>query len=165
MEDAKERFQTQVYWQLQKLDTEALIAILKRHDSEQWTEDAFAAMRRILLERLGSLPEMGPADDDAEPSPDLEPEDALRARLLRIARWAEWLSLGVVGLAATILVIMVVTFFARSDDTLMSAMSLFPALLYLFLYTAFFFIALQAIAVILAVMAKWDALFSEQPES
>jgi hypothetical protein len=47
---------TQLYLSLQERDANDLLSIWEKNDREEWTDDAFEAIRQILLERMGSLP-------------------------------------------------------------------------------------------------------------
>ncbi len=54
-EQTKKRI-TQLCLSLQERDTNDLLSIWEKNDREQWTDEAFEAIRQILLERTGSLP-------------------------------------------------------------------------------------------------------------
>lgn len=79
--------------EMELVRTEELIAIWKRHDTKEWTNDALEIVRAILLERMGTLPEQG-----EEPMPVeakiLETEDTYHDPqvIARIAFWARRLS-------------------------------------------------------------------------
>jgi hypothetical protein len=47
---------TQAYLNLEEKDTNDLLSIWENNDREEWTDDAFEAIRMILLKRMGSLP-------------------------------------------------------------------------------------------------------------
>jgi hypothetical protein len=95
-------YQSHIYAHLQEKDTEELLAIWEENDRAEWTDEAFDAIRAILLERLGQLPEQGAPRDEYDDL--LDEEDELRAeypterKLIRIAEMAgklAWIYLGV----------------------------------------------------------------------
>jgi hypothetical protein len=67
--------QQQIFGELNLRETEDLLEIWRDHDTEQWTEDAFVVIGRILHQRLGQLPAPDPQtrrsiSPSAEPPPD-----------------------------------------------------------------------------------------------
>jgi hypothetical protein len=59
---------TQIYQRMQEKDTEELITIWQEHDLEAWSESAFEVVQKILIERLGKLPEASVASSANNPA-------------------------------------------------------------------------------------------------
>ena len=49
--------QSKIYNSMQQKETEELIKIWQEHDQDAWSEMAFEAVQKILIERLGELPD------------------------------------------------------------------------------------------------------------
>ncbi len=76
-----------LYNSLNQKDTQELVKIWQENNSSTWTPETFAAIREILLERLGKIPEQTTLVPDTEDDTYSDPE-----RLDRIAGWARVLS-------------------------------------------------------------------------
>jgi len=78
---------TNLYNSLNQKDTQELVKIWQENDSSAWTPEAFAAIRDILLERLGRIPVQATPEPETEEDTYHDPE-----RLEKIASWAHTLS-------------------------------------------------------------------------
>jgi len=92
--------QEQVYRQMQEKATEELITIWRENDRDAWTTEAFEAIEKILVVRLGRLPERELRSEneisDHENPVDEYPTDK---RLIWIADWSDRLSWVILAVA------------------------------------------------------------------
>ncbi len=94
-------YQSQIYTHMQEKDTQELLKIWHENNRSEWTSEAFEAVRSILQQRLGQVPEQGePWDeyDDAVDEEDEPPRDYPSERRLiwiaELARNLSWVNLG-----------------------------------------------------------------------
>jgi hypothetical protein len=92
-------FQRQIYSLMQEKETEELLEIWQENDYREWTASAFLAIRLVLLERLGKLPEQEAPKLDEETQFEVEkrsvetiPVDRASIGLVRIAVGCNWFS-------------------------------------------------------------------------
>ena len=134
---------------MREKDTEELLAIWKGNDREEWTEEAFEAVREILVERVGNLPEQ---DEEADSPDGVERDDQADTyynfdRLTAIAGWARSLSWVFLILAAVAVISGVLIVFQSLNGP--SFEELFFALLrglQSVLVYGFLFVVAQAVA-------------------
>jgi len=70
-----ERMQAQIESAMRDRETAELIDIWQKHDQDEWREEALEAVREILIERLGRLPDPVGADDFRNIAPIQFPTD------------------------------------------------------------------------------------------
>ena len=107
-----ESIDPQLYQQMDKKDTQELLAMWHEQDREAWTDQAFAAMHAVLLNRLGSIPEPSPSrGDDIE----TEEEETLIAaeNFLFLATWANRLAWLILGLALLMFLLRIILDFTQ----------------------------------------------------
>jgi hypothetical protein len=63
-----ERYADEVQRKMEEKETDELVRIWQENDREAWTDEAFEVVSRILLARLGKLPEQNPPDEDGDES-------------------------------------------------------------------------------------------------
>ncbi|MBI3948129.1 MAG: hypothetical protein HY321_19585 [Armatimonadetes bacterium] len=73
-----------IYRSLREKSTRELLRIWTENDREEWSERAFAAVRRVLVERGVALPAQEAAEQGAPPAP---PSGAPRPDLVSVARF------------------------------------------------------------------------------
>lgn len=102
--------QKQLYNRLSEKETEELVAIWQENDRGAWSEAAFAAIQKILLERLGELPEQAPPVDEGDDADDADegqyvpryPNDNRLIWLAETSKMVSWAALAV-GLVYAVL--------------------------------------------------------------
>jgi hypothetical protein len=95
-------YQSQIYTHMKEMDTEQLLAIWKRNDRTEWTEQAFDAIWSILSDRLGEVPEQGEPRgeyddqiDEEEAAQDDYPTERKLVWIAELARNLSWINVGV----------------------------------------------------------------------
>jgi len=143
----------QIYQRMNERETEDLIEIWQKHNREEWTEDAFEAVKAILIERLGKLPEQNPEDNEDKVKRDQEnaweyPSDK---KLIKLADASEWLSTAIVGVTIIYLVLVLINNFSREGFRIgsMEGLLYVANVLINVFYAGFAFLILQAITEII----------------
>ncbi len=91
-------YRSQIYARMQEKDTAELLEIWQENNRTEWTEEAFDAIRAILSERLGQVPEQGKPEDESDEMLDEEEvrgsgvENSEDRRLYRLVVWANTIS-------------------------------------------------------------------------
>lgn len=103
-----ESVDSQLYEQMDRKETETLLAMWHENDREAWTNEAFAAMQAVLSKRLGTIPEPDDPEDDLES----EAEDASPAtkKLLLLATWANRLAWLILSLSVLLVVLRIIEY-------------------------------------------------------
>jgi hypothetical protein len=109
----QEAVDPQLYQQMDKKDTEELLAMWHEHDRDAWTDQAFAAIHAVLLNRLGSIPE--PSIPLTEDDIDTDEEETLLAseNLLFLATWANRLARLILALALLMFFLRIIQDYSR----------------------------------------------------
>ena len=101
-----------LFERMQAKETEELIAIWQEHDESTWTVEAFQAVEKILVQRLGHLPDPEAAadeeDDDEEETVVEYPTDK---RLIWIAELSGRLSWVILAVAVVYAVLDLIYYF------------------------------------------------------
>jgi hypothetical protein len=102
LQSEDDAYQSQIYANMQEKDTDELLEIWEENDRSEWTDEAFQAVRSILLQRLGRVPEQGePRDeydallDEADESQADYPTERKLIWIAELARNVSWLNVGV----------------------------------------------------------------------
>jgi hypothetical protein len=97
MDDEAARLRTTIRSSLETRETQDLLEIWHKHDTDEWTDAAFNVLEDILHERLGEVPEPDP--DYGKYPPPNEDEELLHpdflhdtGRIFTISYWAKILS-------------------------------------------------------------------------
>ena len=131
-------------------DTADLLEIWQKNDRQEWTPEAFEAIRQILLERNGTVPEQ--AVNAGENPPQEEASDPVGTyydpeKLTRVATFAKSLAWAVIvlfGLLVVFLVIVLMQTFS-STNVLMSVLQILIVLLLPLVYCGISWVMLQAV--------------------
>lgn len=85
-------FSNTIYENLKLKETSELMDIWKKNDRQAWSDEAFAAIERILDERQEALPSQGLETDEEE---DIQDVDTYHDpnNVLRIVIWMRWLAI------------------------------------------------------------------------
>ena len=85
----KQPFSTTIYESLRLKETSELVDIWKKNDRQAWSDEAFAAIERILDERQEAVPSQGvKTDEDEGVDTYHDPE-----KVIKIAEWMRWLAI------------------------------------------------------------------------
>jgi hypothetical protein len=101
----KDSLRAQIYQHLSEKETEELVTIWQENDHEAWTEEAFEAVKTILLERLGALPDREVAEDGVESASIEYPTDKKLIWIADLCNRLSWLILIVAIIYALLRVI------------------------------------------------------------
>jgi hypothetical protein len=148
----------QIYERMSEKETEELVAIWQENDRDAWTDDAFDAVKAILLERLGELPEQE-LDDLSENPPEKLLAYPTDKKLFWIADLSTRLSYAILFVAIVFSFLRLINYFffsqnfSWSDWANTGIFSAFTILVITFLasivdtvlYGGFTFLVLQAI--------------------
>jgi hypothetical protein len=140
---------------LEDRDTAELLEIWQKNDPGEWSPEAFQAIREILIERIGSVPDQQAREPEAqgevesESEPESEPDTYYeRKNMIRLASRAKNLSVVVIVLFGLILIAVLISFlpvllapFSQPQNFLIFLITLLVA----FSLCAFFWIVLQVI--------------------
>jgi hypothetical protein len=142
-----EDLKLQIRQRMLEKDTEELIAIWKKNDRTEWSDEAFEVVREILAERIGDLPAQSQTDNTELPAIGQD-EDTYHNfnRLTRIASWASILSWLFLGVAALLIVGGFLAAFGELTRFGPDSFVISSLLFLWVLVSAFFFVVLQAIA-------------------
>jgi hypothetical protein len=144
----------QIRRKFEERDTEDLIAIWQKNDRDEWTPEAFVAIREILFSRTGKIPEQTgriPTDQQSAGNEEISEEADTyydKQHMLRIASYAKNLAVLVAILFGLILIWGVVSLYSAVFSTSSTAPSGFFSLsvvLASVIYCGFFWIVLQLI--------------------
>lgn len=139
-------------------DTEELLEIWQKNDRAEWTLEAFAAIREILMARNVNLPVQNEYIVETEEEPDTYHN---RQRLDRISSWARGLS----WLVIVLLVIVLVFDVGYLLPSLSTSGSLPQAVLMVFIYLAIPILSFGFMWVVLQVIAEGIYLFIDIEEN
>jgi hypothetical protein len=97
MESHKSARYEQILSSMQERSTEELLEIWHANDRESWSEEAFEAIRQVLEQRLGKVPEQGETPEiggEVEEGEDEQVEDTYHSptRIIKLVTWADTLS-------------------------------------------------------------------------
>jgi hypothetical protein len=96
MGNSSDSLETSIFNSMNLKSTEELRQIWQEHDTNEWTPTALQAVGKILIDRLGALPErdVDESQDEVEEDVDLyhDPE-----RSLKVAGWSNTLSIVVLS--------------------------------------------------------------------
>ncbi len=158
-----ERYEQEVLRQMEAKETDELLQIWQENDREAWTEEAFDAVRKILLERLGELPAQGlpeeeePAEDESEEDGRLILPYPTDKKLIWIADWSNRLSgvvlaIGIIEAMIRFISVVVSQFSNLGPNTaFIIFMGLFVAVGSVLSY-AFLYLVMQAITEIIYLL-------------
>jgi hypothetical protein len=144
----------QIRRKLEERDTEDLITIWQKNDRDEWTPEAFVAIREILISRTGKIPEQTgrlPTDQQTAANEEISEEADTyydKQNMLRIASYAKNLAVLVAILFGLILIWGVISLFLAVFSTSSTAPSVFVPLSVVVasvIYCGFFWIVLQLI--------------------
>jgi hypothetical protein len=100
-------YKSNIYAHLQEKDTDELLDIWEENDRTEWTDEAFDAIRTILLQRIGQVPEQDAPRDEYDDQLDEEeaahgdfPNEKKLIWTAELARNLSWINLGVAILYA-----------------------------------------------------------------
>ena len=168
-----DRLREHVRRQMREKETAELIAIWQENDREAWTDDAFEAVREVLLERLGELPEQGlPENEDFLPEDDAEIEYPPDKKLIWIADWSARLSWVILGIAILFAILRLIRyFFVPFSPEYWAEMGIVNNIIFIIglidgvVYAGFAFIVLQAITEVIYLLIDLRTILqSEQDE-
>lgn len=155
MEPHNDLLKQEIFRRMKDKETEELLEIWKKNDRGEWSDDAFAAIHDILLERLGKVPEQGEKTEPRNDSPASEyylrgPYHSQK-KLLGIASWSNVLSWILLSIGAIIAIIRIINLKSSQDTVLRYDDSLYSLMPYLtqlssFLLDLFLFFVLQGLS-------------------
>lgn len=148
----------QLYQSMDRKATEELLAIWHENNREAWTDEAFAAVQAVLLNRLGSVPAQGALLAENElPTADERgaEEEALfgSQTLVFLATWSNRLAWLVLGVSVLLLLLRIVEDMNQSFPTIpemsfaVARLSVWVSYLYSLLIGVVYFVLLQAVSV------------------
>ncbi len=95
-------YKSQIYFRMDEKDTNELLDIWEENNRAAWTDEAFEAIKAILMKRLGSVPEQEEAKDeedelldDEEKIPEKYPNERKLIWIAELAGKLAWIYLGV----------------------------------------------------------------------
>jgi hypothetical protein len=166
-----------MFQRMQEKETEELIAIWREHDQSTWTAEAFEIVEKILIQRLGQLPEPDASDDEADDEEEIVIEYPTDKRLIWIAELSgrlSWIILVVAVVYAGSGLIYYFTYQLPPADWVRDGLSTFLLLAAIqvlsrlsgVLTAGFFFLVLQAfMEIIYLMMDIRDFVQPEQAEA
>jgi hypothetical protein len=158
-------YSRQVYSTLELKETDDLLEIWKRNDREEWTDEAFEAIRIILTDRMGTLPaqktdqeELNDRSDSSGVKDQIIPAYYSSNRILRLCQ--------VMDIAAPVsvfvyllanyqtLIQQILPLFQPYDDKSANIIQLSLLILNLAVYCAILYLALKALSSILRILLQ-----------
>jgi hypothetical protein len=159
------KYYQQVYSSLELKETDDLVEIWKRNDRKEWTDEAFDAIRIILIDRLGSLPDQRTDKEEFNDSSDssgvenqiipayYSPDKILR--LCKIMDIVAPVSVFVYLLANyQTFIQQILPLFQPYDDKSANIIQLSLLILNLAVYCAILYLALRALSSILRILLQ-----------
>lgn len=138
----------QIVKQLEGRETDDLLNIWKKNDRQEWSDEAFDAIREILSQRIDSLPPQGMSDaipgEDEEEEADTYYNFEQFIRISSYARILSWLFLG--GAVVLTLARFLKEVVGVRDISLDSLVTAIINYFFVLLSGAFSFVVLQALA-------------------
>jgi hypothetical protein len=154
-----EPYEQEVLRQMEAKETDELMQIWRENDREAWTEEAFDAVRKILLERLGDLPAQGLPEEEESAEDESEEDGRLilpyptDKKLIWIADWSNRLSGVVLAVGIIEAVIRFISIVVSPNPN--TALSIFLGLIVAVtsvLSYGFIYLVMQAIAEIIYLL-------------
>jgi hypothetical protein len=133
----------QIHATLEQRETEDLLKIYQQNNRDEWTPEAFEAIRQILLERNASIPDQAPLEEEEEVDSFSDGDS-----LINLASRAKELSWVFILLFFVLVVVDVLAFLPTLLSRDSAAISIWPFLIGLIAslgLCGFFWVALQAI--------------------
>lgn len=156
---------------LQEKETEELLDIWRENDHDQWTAEAFDAVRAILIQRGVELPSQEtPHEEEEMVSEEIEEEteeDEIYTdeenKLLKLVSWADMLSYIVIAVGAIRSIILIARFISTgsAQEGFVNIASLLLQLLDYLINYGFFYFVLKAVSEIIYLLI--DMQHSLQP--
>jgi hypothetical protein len=154
-----------LFQRMQEKETEELIAIWREHDQSTWTAEAFEIVEKILIQRLGQLPEPDTSDDETDEDDEEEtvveyPTDKRLIWIAELSGRLSWILLIVAVIYAGLGLIHYFTYQLPPSDWVRNGLGTFLLLAAIevlsrlsgVLAAGFFFLVLQAFMEIIYLM-------------